>query len=72
MKYETETIRKVYDHEHGVHITVAPDCDGLGLLEIDGKDDFGGPIRLDPEMAITLADAISVTAREMIDAALKS
>ena len=64
--YETVVTRRVFDNEHGVHIKVGPDGAGLGLLEIDGGRDFGGPIRLVPGMALVLAQAITAAAKEMM------
>lgn len=64
-RYEVEVSRRVCDNDNGGHIKVGPDCDGLGLVEIDGGEDFGGAIRLYPEMAIVLARAILAAAEEM-------
>ncbi|MDQ0303815.1 hypothetical protein [Ancylobacter polymorphus] len=69
-KFEINIIRNLYDNEGGHHMTIRPDVDGLGLVEIDGKGDFGGTICIQPEMALVLADAIRACAEEMIAAAL--
>ena len=67
MSYEVETLRRVYDNDIGKHIEVRPDGDGLGLLEIDGKDEYGRLV-LSAEHAIVLAKAIHDCATEMLAA----
>lgn len=64
--YEIEVVRKVFDNEHGEHVKVGPDCDGLGLVEIDGGEHYGGCIRILPQHAILLAAAIEASAKEML------
>lgn len=64
-KYETDVIRRVHDNGTGRNIEVKPDGDGLGLVEIDGGDDYGR-ITLPPEMALMVADAIGKCALETI------
>jgi len=62
--YTIEVVRLVLDNEHGRSITVQRDRDGLGLLELDGGDEYGRLI-LPPQMAVHLADAIRRAAVEM-------
>jgi len=64
-EFEIEVVRKVFDNEHGSHIKVGPDLDGLGLVEIDGGKDYGR-IVVPPKHAIWLAKAITATAEEMM------
>lgn len=64
--YEIETFRKVFDNENGASIKIGPDTDGLGLIEIDGGEDFGRGVRVSPEMALVLAEAIKRAAQEML------
>lgn len=66
-KFETNVIRNIYDNEIGYHITVRPDVDGLGLVEIDGREEFGGKIIIQPEMAKELASAILACAAEIAE-----
>ena len=65
-QYEIEVERKVFDNENGAHIKVGPDRDGLGLIQIEGGDDFGKGLILAPELALVLAEAIAATAKEML------
>ena len=58
MTYTTETHFKIFNDSSGAALRVGPDADGLGLVEIDGKDDFGR-IVLPPEMARRLAAVIA-------------
>jgi hypothetical protein len=62
--YGIEVVRHVYDEEHGHKLTVGPDCDGLGLLEIDGGDEYGRLV-FSPGHAKYLANAIAKCAAEM-------
>lgn len=64
--YEIETVRKVYDNAAGECISVGPDCDGLGLVEIDGGQHYGGCLRVPAEMALVLADAIKAAADDLL------
>lgn len=54
MSYTTEAHFKIFDDANGQALRVGPDADGLGLVEVDGKDDFGRLV-LPPEMARQLA-----------------
>lgn len=64
-RYEIEISRKVFDNITGRHVTVGPDSDGLGLIEIKSSDDFGnGYIRINKEMAEKFAEAILATSKE--------
>ena len=65
--YTIEVERKVFDNENGTHIKVRPSRNGLGLVEIDGGDEYGR-IVVPPAHALLLADAIAVAAKEMLDA----
>ncbi len=64
MSYTTETHRRVYDDKNGSFITVRPDCDGLGLIEIDGGKDYGRVV-LDADHAREVAKAILSCAQEL-------
>lgn len=66
-KFETNVIRNIYDNENGHHMTVRPDVDGLGLVEINGREEFGGRIAIQPEMAKELARAILACAAEIAE-----
>lgn len=48
----------------GTLIKIGPDGDGLGLVEVDGGDDYGRII-MQPELAMLVAEAIRKTAEEM-------
>lgn len=63
--YEIEVVRKVFDNDCGTHIKVCPDLDGIGLVEIDGGEDYGR-IVLAPAHALVLAEAIASAAKEMM------
>ncbi|KAF0122040.1 MAG: hypothetical protein FD152_3678 [Xanthobacteraceae bacterium] len=52
--------------ECGATVRVSPDKEGLGLVEIDGGDDFGLLI-LTPEMALAIAPAIAAVAQTMTE-----
>ena len=65
MSYEIEVVRKVFDNENGMHIKVRPDCDGLGLVEIEGGEEYGGCLRVSPQHAVFLAAAIERCAFDM-------
>ena len=64
MSFEIEVVRKVFDNEIGKHLKVQPDCDGLGLVEIDGGDEYGR-IVIQPQHALFLARAIEQCAIDM-------
>lgn len=57
-RYEIEVVRKVYDNVAGGFISVGPDTDGLGLIEVIPGDYGNGYIRLPREMASQLAQAL--------------
>lgn len=63
-QYGIEVVRHVYDEEHGKKLTVGPDKDGFGLIEIDGGDEYGRLV-LSPGHAAVLAAAIAQCAKEM-------
>lgn len=63
-KFELNVVRHIYDNENGGCIKVGPDSDGLGLVEIDGGEDYGR-IVVQPQHAILLAKAIEDCAKEM-------
>lgn len=56
-KYTLEREYKVYDDVNGAKLVVKPDGDGLGLIEIDGGDDYGRLV-LSSELAGIVAHAI--------------
>ena len=62
--YGIEVVRHVYDEGRGHKLTVGPDKDGLGLVEIDGGDEYGRLV-LPPGHAKYLANAIAKCAAEM-------
>ena len=64
MTYEIEVVRKVYDNHVGKCIEVGPDKDGLGLVEVDGGDDWGRLV-LPSQHAALLAKAIADCAADM-------
>jgi hypothetical protein len=64
-KFDSETHRKVHDNTLGTLIKIGPDSDGLGLVEIDGGDEYGRMV-MEPELALLVADAIRKTAEEMM------
>lgn len=64
MTFEIEVMRKVFDNELGLCINVGPDADGLGIVEIDGGQEYGR-ICLPPQHALYLAKAIIDCAVEM-------
>jgi hypothetical protein len=66
---ETEVIRRVYGNAKGEYVTVSPDDDGLGIVQVHGNDDFGGMLLLSPDHAIAVARAIMDCARELKAAA---
>lgn len=61
-EFEMETHRVIFG-QYG-KLTVRPDGDGLGLLEVDGGGDYGR-LTIAPEGAILLAKAILSLACEM-------
>jgi hypothetical protein len=65
VSYEIEVTRKVFDNDLGAHVRVQPDVDGLGLVEIDGLEEYGGRICAAPQLAMHLARAIEACALEM-------
>ncbi len=66
--YETDVVRVIHNNKSGASITVRPDRDGLGMVEVDGGDDFGR-LCLQPHMAKLLADAMDLCAQEEIQKA---
>ncbi|SCW95843.1 hypothetical protein [Ancylobacter rudongensis] len=66
-KYEIEVVRKIHDNVGGEHLLVCEDRDGLGLVRIDGQKEFGGEIQIDPHMALELAKAIELCAKEILE-----
>lgn len=64
-QYEIETTRRVYDNTNGGYISIGPDSDGLGLLEIKGGDEFGGTLIVCADMAKKLAEAIALAAYDL-------
>lgn len=64
MTYVTEVMRTVWDNEIGKNINVGPDHDGLGILEIDGGEEYVR-ICLTPQHAVHLAKAILDCAADM-------
>jgi hypothetical protein len=62
-KLDVEMHIRVFD-QRGNFVAVRPDSDGLGLLEVDGKDDFGRII-MTVEMALEVAAAIHRVAADM-------
>lgn len=48
-------------------LKVRPDCDGLGLIEVDGGDHFGRLV-VTPEAAVALAPALVAVAVHMTGA----
>lgn len=60
-RFETDVTRRVWDNENGTKIVIKPDADGLGLVEVDGGDDYGRLV-MDPKMAIQVAEALRLTA----------
>jgi hypothetical protein len=56
-KYTLERVYKVFDNESGAMIKISPDVDGLGLIELDGGDDYGR-LTLPPELAGIVGHAI--------------
>lgn len=65
-----ETIRRVYDDDHGACIEVGPDGDSLGYVEIrttgESNVEFWGELRLTlpKEFALKLAEAIRLCAED--------
>lgn len=64
MRYEIEVVRKVFDNVCGTHLKVQPDTDGLGLIEIDGGEEYGR-IVICPQHALFLSSAIEACAIDM-------
>lgn len=65
-KASLEMYFKVFDHEFGASLTVGHDADGLGLVEINGQDHYGGTILLAPSIALKLAEAMRRVAEDMM------
>jgi hypothetical protein len=63
-QFETNVIRKIYDNDDGTSITVRPDTDGLGLVEVDGGDDYGRVVMV-PALAVKVAEAMKACALEI-------
>jgi hypothetical protein len=69
-KYEIEKDYRVVDNQHGVSITVGPDRDGVGCVEIYTKDksseEFFGKMNLvlSPKLAKKLASALLAAAAD--------
>ena len=71
-RFEIEHVRRVFDNQHGGHIMVGRDSDGLGLVQIstDAKSsgDFGQTqIAIQPAMARLLGKAIIEAANDIED-----
>ena len=41
MKFSTETVIEIWNDDNGEKVTVGPDRDGLGLLEVRSYDSAG-------------------------------
>lgn len=70
-QFETDIQRVVHDNENGWNVKVLPDRDGLGLLEIEGGDEFGR-LMLPANMAVHVAKAVHDCARELLNRAALS
>ena len=62
---ETDVVRLIHHNDSGHHLVVKPDDDGLGIVEIDGKEEFGGRLLLSPGMARQVALAMVACANEL-------
>jgi len=61
--FSLEKVIKIWDDDHGTHIDVGPDSDGLGLVEIKQFDEDNKCINrivMTQEEAILLAEAINL------------
>lgn len=69
-KTSTETFRHVYFNDDGVYLTVGPDRDGLGYIELctdteENKAYFGETrLTLEPAFAKALGEALILAANE--------
>lgn len=63
-RFETDVTRRVWDNDNGTKIVIKPDCDALGLVEVDGGNDYGRLV-MDPQMALQVAEALRITAIEL-------
>ena len=70
MAYTTEIVRVVWDDKDGVSLSIGPDSDSLGLVEMRTTDtksaEFYGKVRLcmPKEMAIAVGEALIAAAEE--------
>ena len=63
-EFTVEMHYRVYNENSGDFVTIRPDCDGLGLLEVDGGQDYGR-IVIPLGMADMLAGCIIDIAKDM-------
>lgn len=64
-RYEVEVMRKVFDNKNGGYISIGPDTDGLGLIEIKPSEYFGtGYIVIPKEMLKIFAQALLTASDE--------
>ena len=69
-RFAIEHVRRVFDNQHGGHIAVGPDSDGLGLVQISTDEkssgDFGlAQLAIHPAMARLLGTAIIEAANDI-------
>jgi len=71
MKFEVETIRRVWCNESKTYIEIAPDPDGLGCVEVRYVDPaqpgshHSARITMPPDQAILVAEQIKLLSMNM-------
>lgn len=74
MSYTTEIVRNIWDDSEGVALTVGPDGDSLGLIELRTHDEkaaeYYGKVRLTmkPEQAVKIGQALLDAAQDALKA----
>lgn len=67
--YTSEIVRKVYDDQHGNHIYIGPDADGLDLVEVrevDDKNVILGRFVMNPIQAKMVGEALIAASNEKV------
>lgn len=61
MKYSVEIVHKIWNDDGGEHVSVGPDRDGLGMVEIidvASGGEMGPSLSFPPELARLIAQAM--------------